>query len=139
MKDIPMAKARDHYVYSTASNDTLYSDQVKNPGGIAKITRSVRIKGGANVINGRSLHTPRGVATKVSDDDMQFLLENKAFLRHKKAGYVTHTQIKADADEVAAKLTTKDGSAQETPESIAKKAAAAKAAAGQGAAKNSGK
>lgn len=132
MKDIPMAKAKDHYVYSTASNDTLYSEQVKNPGGISKATRSVLIKGGANVVNGRSLHTPRGVATRVSNEDMEFLLQNKAFKRHKAAGYVTHSQIKDDADEVAKKMKDKDGSAQETPESIAAKAEAAKkAAAGQ--------
>lgn len=122
-------KKNDFYVYSTISNNQLYGIPVAGrPGSVAKATRQILIKGGANVINGRSLHTPKGVATRVTAEELEFLRADKAFQRHLAAKYLTVSEIKEDADEVAKDMKESDGSAQETPKSIAKKAEEAKAA-----------
>lgn len=47
---------------------------------------------------------------------MEFLLKNDTFLKHIERGFITHTPYKAEADEVAEDMTSRDGSAQMKPE-----------------------
>lgn len=108
------------YVYSTATNDGTYCLYKKSPTGANAprvIQKSVTIKGG----HGRAtpfqnsnfgmVHTPYGVATSVSDEDLQFLLENKSFQRHVEAGFMTYDKAsKPDAEKKAKSMAQKDGS-----------------------------
>lgn len=108
------------YVYSTATNDGTYCLYNKAPAGANAprvVKKSVTIKGGhgrAVYNNGGNfgmVHTPYGVATAVSDEDLQFLLENKSFQRHVEAGFMTYDKAKTpDAEKKAKSMTQKDGS-----------------------------
>ena len=89
------------YVYSTLTADNIYAGYVKGGADIPIVERSVHIKGGANVADKR-LITPRGVATEVSADDLEFLLENSVFQMHVENGYVTFSDHKEDPEVVVA-------------------------------------
>lgn len=72
----------------------------------AIVEHSVVIGGGANNVNRRNLITPRGVATTVSDEDLEYLKQNEVFQLHMKNGFITIDAAKdeRDADKVAADM-----------------------------------
>lgn len=100
------------YVFSTLTADQLYTTYHKPiaEGAPPNVDKQVFIKGGANLIN-KVLVTPRGVPTEITDEQKKILLSCYAFLEHKKNGFVSIEDKKADADDVAANLTPKDVSA----------------------------
>lgn len=105
-----------HYVFSTITNDNCYVGYVVGRD-LHQVAKSVLIKGGANRADGsRNIFTPNGVMSIVTDEDMNFLLQNDSFLKHIERGFITHTPYKAEADEVAEDMTNRDGSAQMKPE-----------------------
>jgi hypothetical protein len=119
------------YVYCTASNSTTYCDYGvqteadKNRGyNIAR--KKIHINGGHNVarpVRGGGLgaiHTPRGVVTEVSDEDLEILLQNKSFQRHMEAGFITIDKKKVDPEKRAADMAPADGSAPITPADFVK-------------------
>ena len=107
-----MAKQRDFFVYSTASNDTAYVVHAEGrPGDPKVVTKRIVIKGKANVADRRTLITPVGVMTRVSAEDMEFLQTRKSFLRHVAEGYIKFTQSKEDAEDVAKDMVKKDKAA----------------------------
>jgi len=63
----------------------------------------------------KHLFTPKGVVTQVSDDDLEFLLQNKSFQRHMKAGFLTYDKKKIEPERKSANMAQKDGSAPMTP------------------------
>ena len=64
------------YVISTMSSAVEYCVYGENPmGNVFPVLKSVLIKGGANVIDGRTLLTPNGVETAISDEDFELLKE----------------------------------------------------------------
>jgi len=105
------------YVYSTATNHIAYveyeTDNDKNSG-FAKVAKKVIVTGGHGLAT-KQLVTPKGVATKVSDDDLEFLLKNKSFQRHVKAGYMTYDKNKSDPEKKAASMAQADGCSPLTP------------------------
>lgn len=108
------------YVYSTLSNDmeyVLYSDNKVND--LHQKTKSIIINGGANVAHKKTLVTPKGVVTEISDEDAELLSQNPTFKRQAKNGFVTIESSKGDPDKVAKDLTEKDGAAQLTPDDYA--------------------
>lgn len=114
-----------HVIYSTITCDTDYV--AYKPGSprdaSAIVTRRIRIKGGANLapLTG-NLITPKGVATVVSDEIMDFLESNEAFRRHRDRGFIkVEKGGKArDADIVAKTgMTSKDASAPMIKSTIA--------------------
>ena len=80
----------------------------------------VIIKGGANVSN-KHLWTPRGVATEVTEAQLDALRRHKVFSAHLKNGFIGISLQKQEADVVAQDLAGADGSAQETPKTMTTK------------------
>ena len=119
-----------HYVYSTATCPISYvkyksppeSEKLDKRGASAghnQIIKKVTISGGHGV-NTKHLFTPMGVVTQVSDEDMEFLLENESFRRHVDAGYMTYDKRKSDPAKKAANMSEKDGSSPLTPKDFQK-------------------
>src|SRR5579859_1519785 len=112
------------YVYSTATCSTNYCEYAptddKNKGH-AVIRKKVLIQGGHGIAsqfhNGGMghIHTPKGVATEVSEEDLEFLLQDKNFIRHMEAGFITVDKKKVDPAKRAENMKQKDGSAPLTP------------------------
>jgi hypothetical protein len=113
------------YVYSTATASISYS-KYKPSGphaGSAQIERSIVIRGGANLAPLRDksqmvLMTPRGVVTKVTDEELAFLESVEAFQRHKKRGFIAVEGKSLAIDKVVeAGMCPQDKSAPLTPKS----------------------
>lgn len=98
------------YIFSTLANDQKYQNYHKGGGDIPVQGHSVIIKGGTGVANDR-LITPLGVATEVTDKDLEELEKNPNFLEHKKNGFIVVKQKKAEAEKIAADMNLKDESA----------------------------
>ena len=115
------------YIISRASQSTEYTSWAKGRNGENKRLKSVLIKGGANVVDKKTLETPAGVITEVSAEDLKFLQSHSAFKRHVAAGWLSIEKTKGAADkksEIVQKdkdgYVEKDGSAQLLPEDFEK-------------------
>lgn len=100
------------FVFSTLTADQLYTTYLKPVSDIAPpvVDKQVFINGGANLTN-KVLVTPRGAVTEISEEQKKTLLSCPAFLEHKKNGFVTIEDKKADVDDVSANLVARDNSA----------------------------
>jgi|SRR5271165_5349357 len=117
------------YVYSTATCAGTYVDYgptEPNSKQHAVARRKVTIHGGHGVahptrgpIQGH-IHTPRGVVTEVSDEDLEFLMQDKNFQRHMAAGFMRVEKKKYETEKMAADMAEKDGSAPLTPKDFEK-------------------
>lgn len=116
------------YVYSTATCDAKYCAYVPTPAGAhgpRTIEKSVYIKGGHGVAstfknsNLGMVHTPYGVATCLSDEDLEFLLNNSGFKAAVDGGFITYDKAsKPDAEKKAKSMAQKDGSSPMTPKDL---------------------
>lgn len=111
------------YIVSKASQDIEYADWVKTRNGLNIKKKSVIIKGGANVLNKKTMETPNGVMTQVSAEDLKFLQSHSAFKRAEERGWMVVCKTEGEAKKKADKAekddeghTKKDGSAQLTKE-----------------------
>jgi hypothetical protein len=105
------------YVYSTMTGGVTYTQYIKTANDIPEIGKRVAIKGGSNVHRPGTLHTPRGTVTKVTEEDMEFLLTDELFKTHVKNGYVTFDSIEVDPEvQVGKGMEQRDGSAPLVPE-----------------------
>lgn len=110
------------YVYSTATNSGTYVEYEENSPHDISIPKRwpdgspmrVTIKGGHGVAD-KHLVTPKGVVTKVSDQEMEMLLRNPAFIRHMDKGFMCYDKKNVEPFKKAANMATKDGSAPLTP------------------------
>lgn len=102
------------YITSKMSTSVNYAVYAKGPNGINEVKQIITINGGADVIDVKTLVTPEGVVTAVSDSDFVKLQDNPIFNRHLERGV-----IKVSTNERIAQKTpqsmTKDNSAQMTP------------------------
>lgn len=98
------------YVYSTLTADQRYRTAEGD----------VLINGGANLATRRTLDTPRGVATQITDEQFAALKrDSTSFAKHIENGFVTAEEgKKRDANEVAENLAGKDKSAQLTKKDL---------------------
>lgn len=105
------------YIYSTSTNDNLYSDAVHVEGGLQlpKVSKKVLVKGGANRST-KHLITPKGIMTSVSDEDFEFLQNNAFFKEHVKGGFLSFSDKIVTVDEAVANMEKKDASAPKTPD-----------------------
>ena len=107
------------YVFSTLTADQAYTIWEKG-GGDLPVGRSICvIKGGANVAN-KHFVTRRGVATQVTDAQLEALNKCDAYLRHKKAGYITEDKQPVEVDRAVANMNPRDGSAPLTDKDFTK-------------------
>lgn len=109
-------------VYSTLTNAHCYtnwtrpSDKTLHPEVIGK---PVTIKGGANLAtspeSNMGRRTPKGVVTDVTDEQLEYLRQNKRFLSHEKQELIFVISSKEDPDKVARDMNPKDNAAPITP------------------------
>lgn len=106
-----------YYIYSTLATDMKYTEYHEPISGetVANIKHSVFVNGRANVSD-KHFVTPRGVMTRVSDEDFAMLEKNSLFNLHRKNGYITFEKKAADIDKVVVNMKARDVSAPITPE-----------------------
>lgn len=115
------------YVYSTLTHSQAYVDYEPMPEVAGQLGRlpverhRVTIEGGHGIPIRKTLVTPYGVMTPVSDDELEFLLAHPIFKLHVENGNVTYSKTKEDKDTVAASMKQKDNAAQKTPEDFERK------------------
>lgn len=112
--------ASKNYVYSTLACDQLYTvwtpiDPVTKTG--PNHAGEVFIRGGAGVANSKTLITPSGVATEVTDEQLALLERCEDFRRHKENGYIRVEARSKDLDKVVADMADSDKSRPYTPKS----------------------
>lgn len=108
------------YILSSLTNDQLYTQWIKN-GNVLSVGKQILIYGGANVSNRKTLITPNGVSTEVSDEDLAILKTIPCFIDHLEKGYLKIMNVsKYKAQDEAEKMDNKDKSAQVTPEDYEK-------------------
>lgn len=95
------------YVYSTSVCDTTFVDYVPVAKDSDPVIRKelfrVTIKGGHGITIPGTLDTPCGVRTKVTDEQMGFLLQNDGFKEAMAAGHFSYEMEKKIAAEKMAK------------------------------------
>lgn len=99
------------HVFSTLSNDQLYTNYKLGDNGRNIVDVEIHIKGGANVAEQKRVTTPYGVATEVTEEALVELEKNPVFRMHKDKGFITIRQRHADPDKVATDMARKDLSA----------------------------
>lgn len=113
-----------NYVYSTLTADVQYTNFRAGPNNVPSAIpvagkTGVFIKGGRGVASrGRSLITPLGVSTEVTDEQLTYLEGCVSFRKHRANGFIVVMQRDVDPEKVAADMTEKDGSAPLTPADI---------------------
>ena len=113
--------SKDHYVYSTLSNDQKYTLwKVSTDGAPHVAMGSVLVRGRANVINEKTLDTPKGVVTQVSGAQLKQLCNSGSFVRHFKTGYLRVETVQEKPEKVANDMSPKDKSAQLTGDDFKK-------------------
>lgn len=84
---------------------------------VAQVTKVIRVAGGANVRDRKSIYTPNGLMTEVSDEDYALLEQDQLFRQLKANGYIVVTSdhhLNVNDNE------KKDKSAPKTPEDFQK-------------------
>ena len=104
------------YVYSTLTADQVYPvyERGRDPKQLPKETKRFFVNGLCNVLNPKTMMTPRGAVTQFTAEELKELEKIGAFQRHKEAGYLTVETTREDPAKVAKNMTAKDASAQLT-------------------------
>ena len=109
-EEVSSTKKSAMYVVTTSgSNSAYYCIYSKAVNGEQKILRSVFVAGGANVANVKSGEAISFKDTMVSEEELELLRKNPAFLRKEKRGFIIVTKRGEDA---SSDLNKKDKSAQ---------------------------
>lgn len=100
------------YIFSTMSAPVDYNVYKTADNGASFLQKTIHIKGGANVVDTKVLHTPLGVCTSVSDEDYEILQTIPVFNIHLRNGFIKVLKKNpADIEKAAADLEAKDLSA----------------------------
>lgn len=106
-----------NFIISTLSNSNsfpVYKNVEGSP--VSQYEKMITIRGGSNITDPRTLITPEGVVTEVSDEDLALLEKNVSFNDFVKGGFLKvkkHTVANVQK-EVKKDMNPKDGSAQPT-------------------------
>lgn len=98
------------HVYSTISTDVSYTFYGEKTNDMPSVKNVIVINGGANVAK-KNLETPRGVATKITDEEAELLSGHPVFRRHLENGFVQLEATSVDPERAAADMTPADNSA----------------------------
>lgn len=100
------------YVYSTLSNDQMYTSYQVDPKGqkLPQAIGQIFIAGKANITT-KNFVTPKGMVTEVTPEQLAELKGNELFNLHMKNGFIKVSERKGDTDEVAADMVGRDQSA----------------------------
>lgn len=111
-------------IYSTLTNGTDLTEwEIEGGGDLMHRGKTISIGGGAGLMPKTGLVTPLGVATEISQDDMDWLqkegsTQNREFKRLEQLGWlkaVKNAGWRDDPDSVAADMAQRDNSSQVTP------------------------
>lgn len=98
------------YVYSTLTNDNVYTKYAEAVNDLPQIERKVLIKGGSNVAT-KQLVTPIGVSTEITAEELAICENDPVFQLHKKNGHITVLNKSTNPEKVAADMDSRDKSA----------------------------
>lgn len=107
------------FITSRMAAPVTYAFYTQGANKINIITDEITIKGGADVINKRSLDTPQGVVTELTDEQIDKLKSHPIFKMHLANGAVAILGTEKEAHKAEADL-KKDKSSQLTPEDYEK-------------------
>ena len=93
------ATGKSFHVYSKLASSVNYTEWVKGGADVPTKGRVVHIAGGANVIT-KSLITPLGVHTEISEDDANFLRNDEHFKKHEKEGFISIQERYVDVEKI---------------------------------------
>jgi hypothetical protein len=121
-----------HYIISSLANGQdfhLYGEiraEDSRNGMSPPILKTVRIKGGAGLAD-KALHTPHGVVTPVTDEELEALQKIPAFVSFEKSGHlvVEKSDSEPSGDKFATEMGTDRGSQPLSPASYKDKDASA--------------
>ena len=101
------------YIASTMSSTVHYHDYHKSLSGANHIKRTVTVKGGAGVAKGSNggIHTPDGLLTKVTTDELEFLMQDDTFKQHLAGGFVSVLNHEAAPEKFVKDMVKRDGAA----------------------------
>lgn len=104
------------YIISRLSNSQCYTQWVKGVNNINQIVSKIVVKGGADVINKKTLETPKGVVTEVTKEELEILRQNCDFQKHLENGFIDIIDNKPSEEKVEekSKKLKKDNSRQRT-------------------------
>lgn len=106
--------AKEFYVYSTMSQDVSYP--IWSDGEVKRVVEHIVINGGTGVVDKR-LYTPNGVVTKVTQEQLAHLKNDRVFKLHEKNGFVKVSEENVNPEKVATEgMELRDQSAQLVPE-----------------------
>lgn len=106
------------HVISTLGANMEYTEWVNNAG-MNSALKSVTVRGGAGIAN-RSLVTPEGVRTQVSDEDAAFLAKHGMFKFHQERGHVKIVSMERDPDSIAQSMTKDEGTRPRNEDDVEK-------------------
>lgn len=93
------------YVFSTLTDSVTYGN-------------GVTIRGGANVADARTLVTPLGHYTRVTDEELEGLRNDPTFQLHEENHFITVRKSKDDEEVTASDHKTRDAAAPLVPEDL---------------------
>lgn len=102
-------------VFSTLASSVAYTNHVQGGADLPIALEPVTIHGGAGVANDRIV-TPRGVATRVTEEQVEYLRANPIFRLHEENGFVMVSDHDVAPDIAAADMTGRDNSAPVVPQ-----------------------
>ena len=106
------------WIYSTFTNATKYCDwsEPASPNTLPIILRSLVVRGGAGLPAKKTLITPFGVGTQVTDAELDWLNDNTQFKQHIAAGFIKTLAIAhKNPDDVVYDMSQRDGSSPIVP------------------------
>ncbi len=106
-----------NYIFSTATNDTLFQQFIPTQPGSAAAKGKIRvlIKGGANVAD-KHFITSQGAATAVTDEELAFLEDHRVFKLGVENGHYKVSKKNIEVSKAVADMAKKDASAPGTPQ-----------------------
>lgn len=107
------------YIMSKMTSNVNYTIYAKAPSGLPVVKQIITVRGGADVIDKKTLVTPEGVLTVISDDEYNKLQLNPIFRRHLERGMISVSSNESNAEKTSKEL-SKDSSAQLTPKDYKK-------------------
>lgn len=105
------------FIYSTltCSNSFAIYAPKNDPKALSRIVKRIEIHGGHGMKNPKALDTPRGVVTRVSEEELELLEQSLSFRQQVEAGYIVVDNKKVDPEKKAVDMNQKDNSAPLTP------------------------
>lgn len=117
-----MEKYAMPFIYSTltCSNTFVLYAPKSDPHALSRVVKRIEIHGGHGMKNPKALDTPRGVVTRVSDEELELLQQSSSFKRQVAAGFIVVDKKEVDPAKKAADMAEKDASAPLTPDDFVK-------------------